>query len=288
MAESDSSIAETSDSDSPAVLFKDWSWNRFEYLARSPKRIRVLHVLKEDSCRKGTLADELNIPRSTLLRTLKEMGEYGWVVEMQNGIYEITPSGEQVVDIVDRFYKQFHSLAGLTQLDQVLPSKLTDCAEFRSLLQECRNSIGVTTHMSAPDAPYEPMQRFAEGLRSAEIECLFLGVTNPFYKNPLQDLLRERAVSEVAISCSVVDTLCQYEQLSSIDGDGSVSVSVTEDSFEFGGYRTSEEFVVEGLDEDHKTQVVVVLPLTSRAVVEWSDYIISDLKAEASGLSIVE
>lgn len=288
MSESDSPVSGRSDSGRPVPSFETWSWEPFEYLARSPKRIRVLHALEEGSCRKADLVDGLNISRSTLLRTLKEMTEYVWVTEVQNGLYDTTPTGKKTAALVEEFYGQFHTLTGLTQLDQVLLSELTDCTEFRSLLQAGVVHTGITIYVSTPDAPYEPMQQFAKGLRSAEIDCLFLGVPNPFYTEPIRDLLKEESVSKLTISRNIVSAIVEREQLTNIHARGSVSLSITEDSFRYGGYLTDRELVIEGIDEaDSMTQIVVELPFRSDIVEEWADHILSTLKTDADSNSIL-
>jgi len=231
-------------------------------------------VLDEDARRKGELSEILSIPRSTLLRTLKEMIEHGWVTELQNGVYETTSAGARTVDMFEGFYSQFHSLAGLTQLAQVLPPELTDCPEFRSLLQENLGYDEIRTYITTSDSPYEPMRRFAEKLRSAEIECLFLGVANPFYNNPLQDSLEDGSISELIVSRNVVDSISRRDKLVDILTKETVTVSVKEDPFRYSGFTTEQKLVIEGTGEDEMTtQVVVELSLVEDAVREWSKYI---------------
>ena len=176
------------------------------------------------------------------------------------------------------FHSQFHSLAGLTQLSQVLSPELTDCPEFRSLLQENLGYDGIRTYTSSSDSPYEPMRRFSEGLRSAEIECLFLGVANPFYNDSLQDLLEEGFISELIVSRDVVNAISQRDLLVGIRANESESLSITEDQFRYSGFSTGQRFVIEGLNKDElTTHVVVELSLTTDAVRDWFEYITSVL-----------
>ncbi|GGN10307.1 hypothetical protein [Halarchaeum nitratireducens] len=278
MAESHSPISGESDSGRPAPSFENWSWEWLEYLARSPKRIRVLHVLDENTHRKGELSDTLNIPRSTLLRTLREMREYGWVIERQNGLYEITLAGSGIVDMFEEFYRQLHSIAGLTKLEQVLPLKLTDCPEFRSLLQGDIGYDEISTYVSTADSPYEPMRQFAEELRSTDVECLFLGVANPFYSDALERALESDSISSLIVSRNVVNELSRINTFDNIRVERSDLTTITEDQFRYNGFTTAQNVVIEGLNEDDlMTQVVVELSLTVDIVREWFEHIGSTL-----------
>ncbi|RYJ08254.1 hypothetical protein ELS19_16975 [Halogeometricum borinquense] len=278
MAESRPPVSRERDSGHTVPSFENWSWEWLEYLARSPRRIRVLHVLDENAHRKGELSDTLNIPRSTLLRTLREMIGYGWVAERQTGLYEITLAGGLVVDVFEEFYRQFHSLAGLTQLEQVLPSELTNCPEFQSLFQRRVGYDEASTYVSTADSPYEPMRNFAEKLRSEDIECLFLGVANPFYSDSLRRSLDDGSISELIVSRNVMDDISQRESFDDLRSVAGGSLSIAEDTFRYNGFTTGQTLVIEGLnEEDLMTQVVVELSLTVDTVREWSERISTTL-----------
>lgn len=277
--------SEAVDVETPLALPAEWSWTRLEYLTRSSKRIRVLQYLQEQSGEKSELAEQLDIPRSTLLRTLKEMSEYGWTVETKNGVYDITPIGSIVIDLFEKFYRKFKPIAGLAQLYHILPAELTDeCSvEFEKL-----NAIDpseITVYLATSVSPYVPMRRFAERIQTRDISCVFLGTSNPFYNVPVRQLLKEGSIDKLIIPRANVEPILQYENCESRPIDQSVSVSITENNFRYGGFTTNDSLLIEGLDGNMKSQIVVELPFTSSTVSDLASQVIGQLEENATSWS---
>lgn len=255
------------------------SWEQIEYLTRSTKRIQILRAIQSSASQKSELANELCIPKSTLLRTLKRMVEYGWVDQIEKNRYDITPVGDKILSTFDDFYHQINTLVGVSNLEQVLPSDVTDCPEFLSILRTEIDYTDFTEYLSTQESPYSPMQKFITGLRSAEIECLFLGISNPFYTESVCKRLSKGDPSQLILSQDVADTICQYNTKNGLCVHESVSVYVTEDRFRYGGYTTDDQVVIEGIGSSMATGVVVELSLNYDPVQEWTNKIISQLKS---------
>lgn len=274
--------SQTADVETFVAPPEQWSWTRLEYLTRSPKRIRILRYLQEQPGEKSELADQLDIPRSTLLRTLKEMSEYGWTTEIENGVYDITPIGSVVVDLFCEFYTHFRSVFGLAQLYHVLPSSLTEnyVTEFKYLCDI--NLSEVTVCLSTSAAPYAPMRRFAEKVKESDVNCVFLGTSNPLYNDPIQQRLEEGSINQLIIPEDIVNVFLQDEELNSRFTDRSVSVAITENKFRYAGLTTNDFLLIEGLDSNMKSQIVVELPFTSDIVSDLASQLIGQLEENAA------
>jgi predicted transcriptional regulator len=68
-------------------------WSRVEYISRSKNRVQILQYLLEHK-NSDNITDDLDIPRSTIIRTLGELSEYGWISGLNSGSYQITQGGK--------------------------------------------------------------------------------------------------------------------------------------------------------------------------------------------------
>ncbi|WP_139231257.1 hypothetical protein [Halostagnicola kamekurae] len=269
---------------SSIAQFEKWTWTRLEYLARSPRRIRILRYLRNNSEQRETISEDLDIPQSTLIRTLKEMTEYGWITKVSSGEYTVTSMGSAIADMFGDFYMRFEVVASLSQLHKLLPEELMEQNPFSKDDLGIINPSDIITCIATPDSPYAPMQRFAEKFRTADVNNIFLGVSNPLYYNLISKSINNNSSIKLFIPREVGRDIFKGNRLNQPLFNNSISVSFTGNKFQYCGLTTDDSLLIEGLNKDMKSQIVVELPRTYDTVEDWTSYIISHLEEKSTSV----
>ncbi|MDS0476838.1 winged helix-turn-helix domain-containing protein [Natrinema sp. 1APR25-10V2] len=96
------------------------------YLSRSENRLRILHVLTQHQYEPRELAEETDVPRSTLRRIVTELVDRGWAERTIDGTYVATPVGELLAAETDRYVGAIQAIQALDSAVRWLPrEKLT-------------------------------------------------------------------------------------------------------------------------------------------------------------------
>lgn len=137
------------------------------YLVGSDNRVRILETLRERPHGPSELASACACARETAHRCLAGFVDRGWVTR-ENGRYEITPSGEMVLE---RYRGLESAVTQTTRLEAFLgraPSA------FRDLPPELLSEL----HLEAatPEDPHAPISRFRSVLGDETLDR-FRGVT---------------------------------------------------------------------------------------------------------------
>lgn len=103
------------------------------YLSRSENRMRILHALTKRPFEQRELAENTDIPRSTLRRIVTEMNEHGWAERTLDGEYVATPTGELMAAETERYIGAISAIQTLDTAVAWLPDGelMTELHHFR-------------------------------------------------------------------------------------------------------------------------------------------------------------
>ena len=119
-------------------------------LARSPSRVRVLHLLREQApVKKREIRERVDGVRTTVTRNLSALEEHGWIEQTQSG-YVITDCGRLVADELDQLVD---SMSVAVDLRPAL--RWLDVDRLGVGLQEFEEADITTADSANPYAPVE-------------------------------------------------------------------------------------------------------------------------------------
>jgi predicted transcriptional regulator len=135
------------------------------YLSRSANRLRILEVIATAPHVPRAIADETDIPRSTLRRILTETVERGWAERTLNGEYVATRTGEVVAAETGRYVGAIRAIRALGDAVAWLPTE--------ELTIGLRYFEDATVRRPEPNAMSAPSTFATELMREAtEFACL--------------------------------------------------------------------------------------------------------------------
>jgi len=150
------------------------------YLSRSDTRMEVLDVLAGAPHTPREITERTDIPRSTLRRTLTEMGERGWVERTTDGEYILTATGEHIADETERYVGAMQAIRVLGDGVAWLPND-----ELTIGLQYFREA---TVLRPEPNATSAPSTHAIELMREAtEFACLVNIAPSLGFENAMMD-----------------------------------------------------------------------------------------------------
>jgi predicted transcriptional regulator len=135
------------------------------YLSRSANRLRILEVIATAPHVPRAIADETDIPRSTLRRILTEIVERGWAERTLDGEYIATRTGEVVAAETGRYVGAIRAIRVLGDTVAWLPTE--------ELTIGLRYFEDATVRRPEPNAMSAPSTFATELMREAtEFACL--------------------------------------------------------------------------------------------------------------------
>ena len=170
------------------------------YLSRSETRIRLLDVLRAAPHAPRTLAERIDIPRSTLRRTLTEMVERGWVERTLDGEYVLTASGEHVAAETEQYLDAIRAIRTLGDAVAWLPSD--------ELTVGLRQFSDATVRRPEPNAVSVSSTVATERLREAtEFACLVNTAPSLGFERAMIDGVVEKRLTTHVITDAELDVL---------------------------------------------------------------------------------
>jgi len=134
------------------------------------RRTAVLEHLTRTTADKATLVDRLDVSRSTVNRSLRELESLGFVARTDDG-FTASSTGRVVADLYSEFLTTLSTTVDAEPLLSALPPS---AAVSPAVLR------GGTVHLAEPPTPYEPIRRVMELIDESEtLRTLSPAVTRP-------------------------------------------------------------------------------------------------------------
>lgn len=232
------------------------------YLARSETRPAILSALPESGgVERRELRERVDASRSTLVRALDRMGEFGWVDDADEG-YRLTALGEFVADSFEAVREDFETANGLSAFLERVPAHEFDLDPH--LLADAR----VTA--ATPAEPLAPVDRVVEIRADSERVRELSSVV----ARDSAEQVAERATEgshEVVLTADVVESLTSGSEYGEAfeSALGTVDFYVHDGDFPFLLALLDDRVALGVVDEHDRPQVLV--ESADDEVYEWAE-----------------
>ena len=246
-------------------------------LVRSPARMEILKRLQDGPATRYDLRDALDCSRTTVDRNLERLREAGWIADSPDG-YELTTSGEIVLEEVSRYLETAGVAARLQPILQWIPRETFDL--------DVGHLADADIVVGTEDRPMAMVDRHA---RAAETAPEIRMVTPVFSPQPLEAQFRNFDLSEIYIEVVVPPTVASTfvsdsraaDRLSQLREAGAADVFVTDESIPYFVGLLG-DLVQIGVDEDGQPRGL--LESEADPVREWAREKVESYKQAANPL----
>lgn len=243
------------------------------------RRIGVLTCLLEEPRDKRTLVEELDIPRSTLDRAIRELESIN-VVTYDNGKYTATPVGERLGRNFVAFLEQIEVAIELEPFLQ-----LVSVDEFNLDLQLLADAELV---MPADKNPYAMINRHVQLLGKADqVRGMLPLVGLHGHQTAHERIVENGAEDELIVEPDVADVLVSDPQFAELTEEmlatGRFDLFIYEGTIPYFVGIFDDETVQIGVDEDGEPRALV--ETDRQEVQDWAHHIITGYKQQATSIT---
>lgn len=179
---------------SPQSTFSEITWDDAQYITSSEYRIKLLNKIHEGQSSKKDLHD-LQIPRSTVSRTISQLVERGWIMENSQE-YEITDVGNQIRENFLSFMQTIAPANEFARHQIYLPDCLARELGEYIICDDFEFSI-VRSSKAEPYAPLSTVK--SEISKAKSIHCSW-PVVNELYHDPIKQHINNGNEIEIIMS----------------------------------------------------------------------------------------
>lgn len=243
------------------------------------RRIGILTCLLEEPKDKRTLVEELDIPRSTLDRAIRELESID-IVFYDDGKYTVTPIGERLGYDFVAFLERIEVAIELEPFLQLVPVD-----EFTLDLQVLADAELV---VPADKNPYAMINRHVQRLGEAEQVRAMLPVVGLHGHQVAHERVVENgAEDELIVEPDVADVLISDPQFAELTKEmlatGRFDLLIYDGPIPYFVGTFDNETVQIGVDEDGEPRALV--ETERKEVHEWAHHIIMDYKQQATPIT---
>lgn len=247
-------------------------------LVRSPARIEILRRLRDGLATRYDLREALDCARTTVDRNIERLHEDGWIAASGEG-YELTTSGEIVLEQVEAYLDTVGAAARLQPILQWLPREAFDL--------DVRHLDDAEIVVATESQPMAMVDRHARAVASSPEMRM---VTPVFSPQPLEAQFRNFELSELDIEVVVPATVAStfvsespaVDPLTEMREAGVADVFVTEESIPYF-VGVLGELVQIGVDEDGQPRGL--LESENERVREWAHETIEEYRRAGEPLA---
>ncbi len=243
------------------------------------RRIDVLQYLDGSTAGKETLVEELDISRSTVNRSLRELESAGFVTRSEGG-FTASATGRTVAELYREFRTTLTEAVGAQPLLSALPPSAT---VSHAMIR------GSDIHVSEPPTPYRPIERVTDLVTAAEtFRSLSTAVARPesfdrITKAVVDDGLDAEIVFEVSVAEQIRTSRADPIR-EAMESDQFAMYATAELPYSLGIVRdsgTSHAFLVVSSPESELRGVVIN---DSAAAIAWAEKVYRNHRAAATEL----
>lgn len=243
------------------------------------RRVGVLTCLLEEPKDKRTLVEELDIPRSTLDRAVRELESIN-IVTYSNGKYAATPIGERLGHTFLSFLEQIEVTI---ELEPFLQHVSVD--EFPLNLQLLTDAEVV---VPADKNPYAMIDRHVQLLREADQARGMLPLVGLHgYQTAHKRIVENGAEDELIVEPDVADVLVSDPEFAELTEEmlttGRFDLFIYDGTIPYFVGIYDDETVQIGVDEDGEPRAL--LETDRQEVQNWAHNIITEYKQQATPIT---
>lgn len=239
------------------------------------RREEIIVCLAEEPRDKRTLVEELDIPRSTLDRAIRELEAVN-VVNYKEGKYRVTPVGRRIARNFFSFLERAELIMELEPFLQWTPKHEFDL--------DLRYLEDAELLLSKSNDPYAMVNHHVEALKNASS---FRGILPLIgfhaFETAYEQVMENGANHEVIVTPGVVETMeteeCYASLYRPLLGHDGFSISVYDGSIPYFLGVFDDETVQIGIDENEKPRALI--ETDHPEVQSWANDTISHYKQQA-------
>ncbi|WP_172795729.1 winged helix-turn-helix domain-containing protein [Haloferax sp. Q22] len=181
-----------------------------QYLFGTENRLNILFSLAERPRPADELQTALDIPRTTLRRTLNELEDRGWITSGAKQVFSLTFGGRILATALDSSVSRVNQLVDLSKVLDQLPQSVHEelfgdvqAETFLRLTDQYSMTVGT------PEQPYAPAERVLEVLTEVDRLYGFMPVYNPLYGDLIQRFIERDSEIELLVTPSVANRVSE-------------------------------------------------------------------------------
>lgn len=254
-------------------------WETIEFLSGSIHRYHVLKALRDRPMEIRDLKDELNVPRTTIQRNVKELEEKEWVRRGDSG-YKTTLVGRLILD------KFADAVDSVRQVQSVAPF-FTWSGELPGLTAETLEGAVVTT--PEPHRPHNPLNAIIESLQDANRVRAFLPTLSALFltqyfnsteaAETVVELILSKDVTEMMENLDTADDIPLWKK-------NNVDCYVYDGNLPVGIFRFNGQLSLTAYDEEGRIRAL--LESESEPAIDWAENLYDQYRSMAEGFSELE
>ncbi|MCH7660424.1 MAG: MarR family transcriptional regulator [Euryarchaeota archaeon] len=248
-------------------------------MSGSIHRYHVLKALRDHPLAIRDLKNELNAPRPTIQRNVKELEEKGWVKRVEGG-YQTTLIGRLILDEFTEAVnsvRQVQSVAPFFEWTDDLPGLAADTLE------------GSVVTTPEPHRPHNPMNALIESLRDANrVKALVPTLSALFLDRYFSSERAAETVVELTLSKDVAKMLRHFETATDIrfGKQDNIDCYVYEGEIPIGIFRFNGQLSLTSYDEEGRVRAL--LESETEPAINWAENLYDQYRSTAVEFSEVE